>query len=195
MTKRALLSLCLLSVMVAGLTVTGAAPASAGLSPTRTCKNFDTGDEIRRLSICARIWFNDTINQSRGVLEMHTYILVNGHWTDVTSQSITVNFASFNGYDNLGILQFAFGFGNSLPSGGTTCRVNGPSGNIACSVPNTGRVAFYSRAFNGTAPNYIVNVSEVSWRDDRGQPHTVDTEHISSPDRLPLFFCIPSSIC
>ena len=190
MTKRALLSLCLLSVMVAGLTVTGAAPASAGLTPTRTCKSFDTGDHVRRLSVCARIWFSDVDLQSRGVVEMHTYILVNGHWTDVTSQSITVNFASFNGADNAGNLVFALPFGNSVvsPPGPTTCRVNGPSGPIACSVPNTGRVAFYSRVFDGTATIKIVNVSGVSWRDDRGQAHFVNTGDNSSPDQLPLLF-------
>jgi hypothetical protein len=188
MIRRALLSLCLVSVLVAGLTVTGAAPASAGLTPSRTCKNFDTGDHVRRLSVCARIWFSDVDLQSRGVVEMHTFVLVNGHWTDVTSQSITVNYASFNGEDNAGNLVFALAFGASTPLGQSSCRVNGPSGPIACGLANTGRVAFYSRVFDHTATIKIVNVSGVSWRDDRGQAHFVNTGDNSSPDQLPLLF-------
>ena len=149
--RRAVLSVGL-SVALAGLAVTGAAPASAGLTPSRTCKNFDTGDHVRRLSICARIWFNDTINQSRGVVEMHTYVLVNGHWTDVTSQSITVNFASFNGADNLGRLQFALAFGNSVsspqvrpPAGSTVQAAASPA---RCRTPAGSR----STAGRSTAP-------------------------------------------
>ena len=95
MLKRALLCLCLLTMSVAGLTVVGATPASAGLTPDRKCANFDSSNN-RRLSICARGWVADpAATQWRGVVEMHTYILVNGHPIDRTSQSITVNQATF----------------------------------------------------------------------------------------------------
>jgi hypothetical protein len=193
MIRRVLFSLCLVTVMVAGLTVTGAAPAWAGLTPTRTCKNFDTGDHVRRLSVCARIWFSDVdFNQSRAVVEMHTFILVNGHWIDVTSQSITVNKAHFNVQDANGASIFVFLFGASQPGGQSTCRVNGPSGPIACGLSNTGRVAFYSGAFNGGGFFFNVGVDQVSWRDDRGQAHFVTNGDNSSPDKLPLDYCDPS---
>ena len=97
MLRRVLLSLCLLMMSVAGLTITNATPASAGLSPIdgRRCMNFDSSNN-RRLSICARGWVADPApTQWRGVVEMHTYILVNGHPVDRTSQSITVNQAAF----------------------------------------------------------------------------------------------------
>ena len=80
MLRRVLLSVCLLTMSVAGLTVTNATPASAGLSPLegRKCMNFDSSNN-RRLSICARGWVpDDGAYQWRGVVEMHTYILVNG---------------------------------------------------------------------------------------------------------------------
>ena len=79
MLRRVLLCLRLLTMSVAGLTVVGATPASAGLTPDRTCPNFDSSNN-RRLSICARGWVADqAATQWRGVVEMHTYILVNGH--------------------------------------------------------------------------------------------------------------------
>jgi hypothetical protein len=190
MMKRVLLSLCLLSVTLAGLAVVGAAPASAGLSPTRSCANFETGDHVRMLSVCARIWISDpSPTQSRGVVEMHTFALVNGHWTDVTSQSITVNFANFNTFNVNGDLLRSLTFGADKSS--STCRVNGPSGKIACGVPNAGRVAFYSTAFNGVAQRFETCVSGVSWRDDRGQPHFVNSGDSSSPGHLPLCFFDP----
>jgi hypothetical protein len=160
--KRVFLFLCLLSVTVAGLTVLNAAPASAGLSPTRQCRNFTDGD--RRLSVCARVWISDPPTQSRGVVEMHTYAWVHGRWIDAMSQSITLNdglFLARNDYVEYGQVQSP-----------RSCRVNGPSSShITCSVPNTTRVAFYSTAFNGVAQSFENNVLKVSWRDDRGQPH------------------------
>ena len=65
-------------------------------------------------------------------------------------------------------------FGNDFSS--RSCRVNSPSSSqIACSVPNTGRVAFYSTAFNGVAQGGQLEVYKVSWRDDVGQPHIVQS--------------------
>ena len=191
MLRRVLLSLCLLMMSVAGLTITNATPASAGLSPIdgRRCMNFDSSNN-RRLSICARGWVADPApTQWRGVVEMHTYILVNGHPVDRTSQSITVNQAAFWPMNANGqaIIPQGIDFGNDHSS--RTCRVNGASSSqIACSVPNTSRVAFYSTAFNGVAQGLKVDVYKVSWRDDVGQPHIVVSGSPSSPDHLPLHF-------
>jgi hypothetical protein len=97
-----LLCLCLLSVTVAGLTVVGAAPASAGLPPDRKCANFDSSNN-RRLSICARGWVADAgAFQWRAVVEMHTYILVNGHPMDRTSQSMPFE---AKGYAAIGVYE------------------------------------------------------------------------------------------
>ena len=191
MLRRVVLCLCLLTMSVAGLTITNATPASAGLSPlgTRPCANFDSSNN-RRLSICVRGWVADPApTQWRGVVEMHTYILVNGHPVDRTSQSITVNQATFwpLNADGIAIVPKGYDFGNDFSS--RTCRVNGPnSSQIACSVPNTSRVAFYSTAFNGVAQGSLTEVYKVSWRDDVGQPHIVQSGSPSSPDRLPIHF-------
>lgn len=191
MLKRALLCLCLLSVTVAGLTVVGAAPASAGLTPveTRKCANFDSSNN-RRLSICARGWVADpAATQWRGVVEMHTYIWVAGRLVDQRSQSITVNQATFWPMNAAGkaIIPQGIDFGNDHSS--RSCRVNSPtSSQIACSVPNTSRVAFYSTAFNGVAQGGQLEVYKVSWRDDVGQPHIVQSGSPSSPDHLPIHF-------
>jgi hypothetical protein len=191
MLRRVLLSLCLLTMSVAGLTITNATLASAGLSPLedRPCMNFDSSNN-RRLSICGRGWVADPApTQWRGVVEMHTYILVNGHPVDRTSQSITVNQATFwpINADGTAIVPRGIPFGNDHSS--TSCRVNGASSSqIACSVPNTYRVAFYSTAWNGVAQTLKMDVYKVSWRDDVGQPHIVQSGIASSPDRLPLHF-------
>jgi hypothetical protein len=189
MLRRVLLCLCLLTMSVAGLTVTDATPASAGLSPvqTRTCANFDSSNN-RRLSICARAWVADPApTQWRGVVEMHTYVLVNGHPMDRTAQSITVNQATFWAKNADGYPIATIDFGNDFSS--RSCRVNGASSSqIACSVPNTSRVAFYSTAFNGVAQGSETGVYKVSWRDDVGQPHIVESGSPSSPDHLPIYF-------
>ena len=125
----------------------------------------------------------------RGVVEMHTYILVNGHPMDRTSQSITVNQATFWPTNSAGTALFARGidFGNDFDA--RSCRVNGASSSqIACSVPNTYRVAFYSKAWDGVAQGLKMDVYKVSWRDDVGVPHIVQSGVASSPDRLPMHF-------
>ena len=191
MLRRVLLCLCLLTTSFVGLTITNATPASAGLSPlaTRTCANFDSSNN-RRLSICVRAWVADPApTQWRGVVEMHTYILVNGHPVDRTAQSITVNQATFwpLNADGKAIIPTGIDFGNDFSS--RSCRVNGASSSqIACSVPNTSRVAFYSTAFNGVAQGSLTEVYKVSWRDDVGQPHIVQSGSPSSPDHLPIHF-------
>ena len=191
MLRRVLLSLCLLTMSVAGLTITNATPASAGLSPLegRKCMNFDSSNN-RRLSICARGWVpDDGAYQWRGVVEMHTYIWVAGHLMDQRSQSITVNQATFWPTDANGTALFPNGIDFGQDFGSNTCRVNSPtSSQITCSVPNTYRVAFYSKAWNGVAQGLKMDIYKVSWRDDVGQPHIVQSGSPSHPDQLPLHF-------
>jgi hypothetical protein len=182
MLRRALLLLCLSSA-VAGLTVTAAAPASAGLTGGRVCRDFYTGDRHQRLSVCALFWFSDVNTQYRAVVQMHTYILVNGFWTDVRSQSITINSAIVDAFQiGSGVNYGGFNFGNDINQqlNKNTCRVNGPSGAIACSVPNTYRVDFYSVADSYTS------VPNISWRDQLGAAHTVKAFDMSFPDTLPF---------
>jgi hypothetical protein len=176
------LFLCLLSVAIPAVTMVGASPAAAGLSSTRTCKNVETGDHMRKLSFCARVWVSDAAaTQSRGVVEMHTYKWVDyTGWVDSVSQTITVNSARF--YANS--TTYRNSFGNDVSS--TTCRVNGASSSqIACSVPNTYRVAFYGTAVNGVYQSFRTCVDTVTWRDDRGDPHQVTV----GDNNLPLPLC------
>ena len=191
MLRRVLLSLCLLTMSVAGLTVTDATPASAGLSPLagRVCKNFDSSNN-RRLSICARGWVpNDGAYQWRGVVEMHTYIWVAGH---PDGPEVAVD------YRQPGDLladeckrsgnhprRYRFRPGFRLRQ----CRVNSPtSSQITCSVPNTYRVAFYSKAWNGVAQGLKMDIYKVSWRDDAGQPHIVQSGSPESSRPTPTAF-------
>jgi hypothetical protein len=164
--------------VTAGLTVTGATPASAGVPTDRICRDFYTGDHNRRLSVCAVMWFSDVNTQYRAVIQMHTYLFVVSGWADITSQSITINSASLNVVaSGTGIVHNSFSFGNDptpVTPGGTTCRIGGPSGAVGCSVPNAFRVDFYSTAglTLGSNRRYVIQVDKVSWRDDRGQPHS-----------------------
>ena len=151
-----------------------AANAASGLTPDRRCKNFLTGDGLHKLSVCSRGWNGNGV--LRGVVEMHTYAWtpLPGNWVDSTSQSITLNDAHF--------------FADYGADFGGTCRVDGPAGRVACSVPNTSRVAFYSpvRAIESSwNENWVWSVS---WRDDRGIAHYVRSGYASSPDSLPMLF-------
>jgi len=168
--RTALRVLSLMCLAGSAVVVVGASPASAGLSATRNCKNFETAGYTRKLSICARVWISDPYaTQSRGVVEMHTYKWVDYvGWVDSVSQSITVNSARFYADSTT----YRVSFGNNISS--TTCRVNGPSSSqIACSVPNTYRVAFYGPAVNGVYQSFRTCVDTVSWRDDQGRPWVV----------------------
>ena len=81
----ALLASCLVAV------VPGPAKAQLTLRKCTSDTNDDivTGDRVRKLSVCSRGWVNHVpASQTRGVVEMHTYILVNGHPMDATSQPL-----------------------------------------------------------------------------------------------------------
>jgi hypothetical protein len=73
-------------------------------------------------------------------------------------------------------------WGQQRPEIQWRCRVNGPGGNVACSVPNTVRVAFYGPQMLASNENeWVTSVQIVSWRDDRGVPHP-DHEIDTRPD-------------
>jgi hypothetical protein len=86
------------------------------------------------------------------------------------SQSITLNDAIL--YSNSSIGKFY-----GIDYGPGTCRLNGAAGPVSsCSTPNTAAVSYYGAAYNGFGSIYTC-VFKVSWRDDRGVPHTADTNN------------------
>ena len=163
MNRKLIVVLLTLCVGFVGLVM---APTSASARLTdRECHDYDTSNN-RRLSVCARVWFSDEdYHYSRAVVEMHTYILVNGYpVADSKSTSITINYAS---YDAIGA-GYLF-FGNNESS--TTCRINGPAGRVGCSQPATSRVAFYSAVRENIFQNFKTCVRMISFRDDQGIAH------------------------
>jgi len=97
---------------------------------------------------------------------MHTYKLLGGinDWVDSRSQSITLEYA-YNSRDRSPVKDWGQRYGGN-------CRVNGPGGSVACSVPNAVRVAFYGPQLLASNENeWITVVKMVSWRDDRGVAH------------------------
>lgn len=183
--RRCLLMFAALVVGIAGAPLlsgnaAAAAPTTSYLS-TRICEDYNTGDDLRQLSVCVSIWVNDTPGQSRGVVDMHTYKLSQGQRVgDSVSKSITLNYAAF--VPNTAPTRIDYGADEP-----NKCRLNSASGPVnSCSVPNTSRVTFYSTAFNGIAQSYEHCVNRVSWRDDRGQAHYLDTDTPSYPYTLPV---------
>ena len=175
--RRSSLFAALAALLVTGLLTVTAGPASAGtgLTPDRRCKNFITGDGTYRLSVCSRGF--TSAGAVRGVVEMHTYVwdpFTPGNWDDSTSQSVTLNQA----YQ-------ARNYGADF---GGTCRVNGAAGRVACSVPNTARVAFYGPSTPITSSLVENWVWSVSWRDAQGAAHYVDSAHLTRPDTVPFYF-------
>jgi hypothetical protein len=178
--KKLVLSLGLLAFVLPVVSVAGTGTASAGLSARRACTTDNPGTELItangfRLAICAQVWYPDgPATSARGVVVMHTYKRSGTSWVDSTAQSITLNKAELlhNGAHALYFGQDVTNAG-SVPDGANTCRVNGAAGSlISCSVPRTGRVSYYSTAWQGVAQNYTVRVTQASFRDASGQPHT-----------------------
>ena len=173
--RKLMLSLGLLGLVLPVLTVVGTGTASAGLTTPPNCHDYNTTNN-RQLSVCVQSWQSDAgAAQSRGVVTMHSYLLVNGRRAgDVVSKSITINRAFFSPGSAALI---AFGQDN----GSGTCRVNSPSGSwITCSVPNTARVQYYSTAYPGHASKYVTTATRISFRDDTNTPHTWDV-NLSGP--------------
>lgn len=76
---------CTLGLMVAFALNPTQGASAAGLTGSRTCGDFVTSDEYRRLSVCARGYVDGLT--TRGVVEMHTYARFPGYdgWYDSRS--------------------------------------------------------------------------------------------------------------
>ena len=118
-----------------------------------------------------------TNDHTRAVVEMHSYRWVGGGvpggWVDSTSRSMTVRVALMANDRNL---QYTWG-----AIGSEACRVNGPGGPVACSVPNTSRVAFYSPNETPSGTTWYAGIYEVSFRDAAGVAH-----YYNRSDRLQM---------
>ena len=177
-----LLPLVLLpAALLAAAPSASAAPLSgspariAGLDADWTCSPKGavyTGDGLRRLSVCLNTWVSDPYpTQWRAEVQLRSQKLYGNQWYDSVSQSITVNEAEIWTGDTEGAGP-RFPFGNDQDH---KCRVNGAgSSQIACSVPNTSLVTFYSAAWNGVAQSVWSCTKRVTWRDDIGRAHTGD---------------------
>ena len=143
----------------------------------RNCDFLVSGDYVRRLDVCARGWVNTGATATRGVIEMHTYEWRDGPipgWYDSRSQSITIEAAQ-----NIRNDSFLFYWGQAQTK---KCRINGPAGSVGCSVPNTYRVAFYSPEMSAPyGDRWWTGSLIVSWRDDRGVPHSQQGLEVASP--------------
>jgi hypothetical protein len=164
-------------------TPAGAAPAAApaGLT-TRVCESYNTGDDLRQLSVCSSIWIDSTRGNYRGVVDMHTYRLANKQRVgDSVSQTITLGEA---GLELVPDPAHFYNYGSDRPG---TCLLNGPSGPASnCSVPNTASVTFYGVLAIGDPQKECNTVTGVGWRDDRGQAHVLQLGSKSHPQALPV---------
>jgi hypothetical protein len=145
-------------------------PADAGDQPCSKPTEIHRGDGLRLLRVYACGYSNDSGVAERGRVVMATYRRdhpMEG-WYPVTSQSITLEKAYVEDYTPPKYGRISFG----KQHGNDSCRIGSPAGPIGCSVPNTHRVTFYSRAWNRDAGNSLATyVLYVSWRDDQGYPH------------------------
>jgi hypothetical protein len=167
--RGALARIVMAALLAGSLVAAMPGPARAGTELTpRSCHTILSGDQVRRLDVCARGWVTvPDYLYTRGVVEMHTYKLLGGinDWVDSTSQTITLEWAD-NHRDGTEVAIWGGSDNN--------CRVNGPGGRVACSVPNTYRVAFYGPQLLASNVNtWDTAVFVVSWRDDRGVPHAM----------------------
>jgi hypothetical protein len=157
-------------------------PADAGDTPcTALPVKIERGDHQRLLRVWACGYSSDSGVAERGRIVMATYRkLSDGSWYPVTSQSLTLEEATlWDTKDETGI-----GFGQYW--GNDTCRIGSPAGSIGCSVPNTHKVTFYSRAWDVPPGHQMFTVPIwVSWRDDQGNPHRfID---VSDPEGDPVY--------
>ena len=112
---------------------------------------------------------------------------------DETSKSISLNSAQFDTSTFSGNEVEWVYWGTDYPNdnGTVSCRVNNGA-QTACSVPNTGRVAFYSKLVVGVPQRWKTCVYRVTWRDPLGAAHEVKAGDNSYPDKLP--FCHEESV-
>jgi hypothetical protein len=168
-----------LSVLVVATSAVIVGPAAAYAAEPRTCRNFYTGDDSRRLSVCVSWWFDSTYANQRALVEMHTYVGTRSGWVDSRSQTITLNLATWTSSAGPVV------WGTNGGSG--SCRLNSTSGPNACGGTNTVRVAVYSAVHPFTFTSRRTNtVWRASWRDDRGIAHYVTENAPSHPDQMPI---------
>jgi hypothetical protein len=176
---RRVLATIAIGVALVGSSVPPTASAAGGLTEQRKCVNFFSGDGMRRLSICARGWTDPTGIYSRGVVEMHTYRYAPGiGWVDAPARSITMNSAS------MASSPAPVEWGQDEVNG---CRRDSSAGPVYCSTAGVTRVAYYSPLKRKYGSERL-SVFVVSWRDDRGVPHTVSSLKSTYPDTLPIRF-------
>jgi hypothetical protein len=169
--------IALVALLASSLVAVLPGPAKAQLTQ-RNCTS-DTGDDIlrgdglRKLSVCSRGWVNgNPATSTRGVVELHTHALIRNEWVDSVSQSISLELAHMQQLGSSGWFA-AKVYGQEQ---GGNCRVNGPGGNVGCSVAHTDSVDFYGPALAtaGVGLKFRNVAWRVSWRDDQGYPHTKD---------------------
>ncbi|HEV8648616.1 MAG TPA: hypothetical protein VG276_04250 [Actinomycetes bacterium] len=159
-------------LLVAGLFVAvPASPASAGTRTPRLCDSYYDG--VWKLDFCSGGWY-DGDGHARAVVDMHTYhwqycpSIRSNCWLDSQSQSITMNTSEVQYLSTADWTRYFFWGQNQTDK----CRVNSPTGTVACSVANVVRVTFYSKLFTKNPGYWYVNrVEYVSWRDASGQAH------------------------
>jgi hypothetical protein len=163
-------------------------PTDAGDMPCDEPYEIQRGDHLRLLRVWPCGYTNDSGIAERGRIIMATYRWVSKlEWYPVTSQSITLEYAVlWDTRDETGI-----GFGKSWWN--DTCRIGSPAGAIGCSVPNTHRVTFYSRAWNVPPGHQLYTLSRlVSWRDDEGYPHRLKFTYLNPQDPQPRLIRSPN---
>jgi hypothetical protein len=135
--RTTLVRLAVVALLAGSMVAVASPPAHAALT-SRSCKTILTGDGLRRMDVCARGYINGPADQTRGVVEMHTYRKSGSSWVDSRSQTITLKEAIVYCCGVSSVVKWGASNGN------TTCRIDGPGGTIGCMVKNDYRVAYYS---------------------------------------------------
>lgn len=169
--RTTLVQLAGVALLAGSIVAVASPPASALPLTSRNCRTILTGDGLRRMDVCARGWISNGLDQTRGVVEMHTYRKSGSSWVDSTSQSITLNGAYVRCCPDY---QAIAAWGNEY-NNNSSCRIDGPNGTVGCMVKNDYRVAYYSARISAPGSSaFYTEVFKVSWRDDRGIPHYKD---------------------
>jgi hypothetical protein len=145
--RTTLVRLAVVALLAGSIVAVASPPAHAALT-SRSCRTILTGDGLRRMDVCARGWVTNPSDQTRGVVEMHTYRKSGSSWVDSTSRTITLNGAYVQCCsDN----RYVAAWGNEY-NNNSSCRIDGPSGTVGCLVQNDYRVAFYSAKISAPGP-------------------------------------------
>jgi hypothetical protein len=71
--RTTLVRLAVVALLAGSMVAIASPPASATGLTSRRCRTILTGDGLRRMDVCARGWVSGGVDQTRGVVEMHTY--------------------------------------------------------------------------------------------------------------------------